>query len=127
MNERRIISTDKAPAPIGPYEQGILVKDTLYISGQIPLDVESGELKNANVKEEAHQVMENVGHILEEAGMSYEHLVKCTIFLTDMGSFPQVNEVYGSYFDAHAPARECIEVSALPKGATVEVAAIAVR
>lgn len=127
MKERRIISTDKAPAPIGPYEQGVLVDSTLYISGQVALEAESGELKNASVQEEAQQVMKNVGYILKAAGMDYAHLVKCTIFLTNMESFPLVNETYGSFFEEGAPARECIEVSALPKGATVEVAAIAVE
>lgn len=127
MRERKVISTQDAPSPIGPYEQGIQVDGTLYISGQVALDVESGELQDESAETEAHQVMKNVGAILEEAGMGYEHLVKCTIFLTDMRTFPRVNEVYGSYFEQMTPARECIEVSELPKGATVEVAAIAME
>jgi 2-iminobutanoate/2-iminopropanoate deaminase len=125
MKERRIISTDRAPSPIGPYEQAIGVDGTYYISGQVALEPSSGELQNDSVEAETHQVMKNLGAILEEAGLSYEHLVKCTIFLTDLGEFGQVNEIYGSYFSELTPARECIELSGLPKGAKVEVAAIA--
>ena len=127
MQERSIISTDRAPAPIGPYEQAIGVGGTYYISGQVPLDASSGEMQNESVEAEAHQVMKNIGAILEEAGLSYDQLIKCTIFLTDLSSFSKVNEVYGSYFSEMTPARECIEVSKLPKGATVEVAAIAAK
>ncbi len=125
MKERRILSTEHAPSPIGPYEQAIGIEGTYYISGQVALDPSSGGLQNESVEAETHQVMKNLGAILQEAGLGYGHLVKCTIFLTDLSSFSRVNEVYGSYFDEMTPARECIEVSALPKGATVEVAAIA--
>ena len=125
MKERRIISTDEAPSPIGPYEQAIGVEGTYYISGQVALDAVSGEMQNESVEAETHQVMKNVGAILNEAGLSYDHLIKCTIFLTELDSFSRVNEIYGSYFGEMTPARECIEVSKLPKGAKVEVAAIA--
>ncbi len=127
MQERRTISTNKAPAPIGPYEQAVGVAGTYYISGQVALDATSGEMQNENVEAETHQVMKNVGAILKEAGLDHDHLVKCTIFLTDLNSFSRVNEVYGTYFNEMTPARECIEVSKLPKGATVEVAAIAME
>ncbi|MFB6257610.1 MAG: Rid family detoxifying hydrolase [Flavobacteriales bacterium] len=125
MKDRRVISTDEAPQPIGPYEQAVGVNGTYYISGQVALEASSGTMKNENVEAETHQVMKNVGAILEKAGLNYEHLVKCTIFLTDLNSFSKVNEVYGRFFNEMTPARECIEVSKLPKGATVEIAAIA--
>lgn len=127
MKARSIVSTSNAPQPIGPYEQAIGVDGTYYISGQVALDPESGEMQNESLEAETHQVMKNVGAILQEAGLGYEHLVKCTIFLTDLSSFSRVNEVYGGYLSDGHSARECIEVSALPKGARVEVAAIAVE
>jgi 2-iminobutanoate/2-iminopropanoate deaminase len=125
MKARTVISTEHAPTPIGPYEQAIGVDGTYYISGQVALDPSSGEMQDDSLEAETHQVMKNVGAILQEAGLGYENLVKCTIFLTDLSSFSRVNEVYGSYLADTASARECIEVSALPKGARVEVAAIA--
>lgn len=125
MKERKIVATDEAPRPIGPYEQAVGIEGTYYISGQVGLDPHSGEMDNESIESETHRVMRNVGAILEKAGLSHAHLIKCTIFLTDMNSFAKVNEVYGSYFGEQTPARECIEVSRLPKGARVEVAAVA--
>src|SRR6476659_8624176 len=113
--EKKIITTKNAPAPIGPYNQAIIVKDTIYISGQICIDPSTGNLKNRDIQEETHQVMQNLRSILQEAGMQFSQVVKTTIFLTDMNRFGEVNEIYGKYFDANFPARETVQVSALPK------------
>ncbi len=123
----KAIKTEKAPAPIGPYNQAILANNTLYMSGQIALHPESGEVVSKSIKEETHQVMKNVGAVLEEAGLSYVDLVKCTIFLSNMDDFPDVNEVYGSYFTGNYPSRETVEVSKLPKGVNVEISGIAIK
>ena len=120
------INTAKAPQPIGPYNQAILVDKTLYTSGQIAMDPISGDLINSSIEVETHQVMKNLEAVLIEAGMNFSHLVKCTIFLSDMDSFPNVNSVYGSYFTSNFPARETVEVSKLPKGVNVEISGIAV-
>ena len=125
---KKIINTPKAPAPIGPYNQATLIKDTLYISGQIPIDPATGELVEGDIKKETKQSMENLKAILEEAGMTFEHVVKSTIFIKDMHQFAQINEVYGTYFDAEtAPARETVEVANLPKFVNVEISMIAVK
>ena len=124
--EKKIINTTKAPAPIGPYNQSVKAGNTLYVSGQIPIDPASGELVKAGIESETHQVMKNLQAILEEAGMSFGNVVKTTIFLTDMKTFPQVNEVYGTYFSSDFPARETVQVAALPKGVDVEISVIAV-
>ena len=125
---KKIINTSKAPAPIGPYNQAILIGNTLYISGQIPLDPETGELVSGNIKKETRQSMENLKAILHEAGMTFENVVKSAIFLSDMNQFAQVNEVYGSYFNSDtAPARETVEVANLPKFVNVEISMIAVQ
>ncbi|TLF42268.1 RidA family protein [Maribacter aurantiacus] len=125
---KKIINTSKAPAPIGPYNQAILIGDTLYISGQIPLDPETGELVSGDIKKETRQSMENLKAILHEAGMTFENVVKSAIFLSDMNQFAQVNEVYGSYFNSDtAPARETVEVANLPKFVNVEISMIAVQ
>ena len=125
---KTIINTPKAPAPIGPYNQAVLIKDTLYISGQIPIDPATGSLVEGNIKEETRQSMENLKAILEEAGMTFENVVKTSIFLKDMHQFAQVNEVYGSYFNADtAPARETVEVANLPMFVNVEISMIAVK
>ncbi|WP_350287915.1 RidA family protein [uncultured Croceitalea sp.] len=125
---KTIITTKNAPAPIGPYNQAILIKDTLYISGQTPIDPTSGELVKGDVKAEAEQCMQNLKAILEEAQMTFEHVVKTSIFLKDMHKFAQVNEVYGSHFDADtAPARETVEVANLPMFVNVEISMIAVK
>ncbi|WP_405381747.1 RidA family protein [Maribacter sp. LLG6340-A2] len=125
---KQIINTKNAPAPIGPYNQAILIKDTLYISGQIPLDPITGKLVSGDIKQETKQSMENLKAILLEAGMDFEHVVKSSIFLSDMNQFSHVNEVYGSYFNAEtAPARETVEVANLPKFVNVEISMIAVK
>jgi 2-iminobutanoate/2-iminopropanoate deaminase len=124
---KQIINTTSAPAPIGPYSQAILVNDTLYISGQVCIDAETGGLKNGSVQEEARQVMHNLKAILTEAGMTFNNVVKTTIFLTDMNRFGEVNEVYGSFFEGDFPARETVQVSALPKFVNVEISMIAVK
>ncbi|MEZ4811213.1 MAG: RidA family protein [Allomuricauda sp.] len=125
---KKIINTSKAPAPIGPYNQAILIKDTLYISGQIPIDSSTGNLVEGDIKKETRQSMENLKAILQEAGMTFENVVKTSIFLKDMNQFSQVNEVYGSYFDSEtAPARETVEVANLPKFVNVEISMIAVK
>lgn len=131
---KTIINTANAPAPIGPYNQAIFAGNTLYISGQICLDPVSGELKNKDIQQETHQVMHNLKNILQEAGMDFSDVVKTTIFITDMQQFGAVNEVYGKYFEnrpsdrqAGFPARETVQVSALPKYVNVEISMIAVK
>jgi 2-iminobutanoate/2-iminopropanoate deaminase len=125
--EKTVITTKNAPAPIGPYNQAILVNNTLYISGQVCIDPASGNLKNKDLQEETHQVMQNLKSILQEAGMNFNNVVKTTIFLTDMNRFSEVNEIYGKYFDGDFPARETVQVSALPKFVNVEISMIAVK
>ena len=122
-----VIKTNAAPAPIGPYNQAILAGNMLYISGQIALDARTGELDNAEIDSETNRVMHNLQAILTECGMTFDHVVKTTIFITDMHQFGAVNEVYGKYFEADFPARETVQVSALPKFVNVEISMIAVR
>ncbi len=125
---KKIINTTKAPAPIGPYNQAILSGNTLYISGQIPLNPETGKLVEGDIKKETRQSMENLKVILEEAEMNFENVVKSSIFLSDMNQFTQVNEVYATYFEAEtAPARKTVEVANLPKFVNVEISMIAVK
>lgn len=122
---KKIIHSPEAPAPIGPYSQAVQVNDTLYVSGQIPLDATSGELVNANITEETHQVMKNLEAILRAASTSFGQVVKCTIFIRDMSQFSTINEAYGQYFEEAPPARETVEVSRLPKDVNVEISCIA--
>src|SRR6187402_1694790 len=124
---KTIINTNNAPAPIGPYNQATLAGGFLFVSGQIPMDPLSGEIISSDIKAEATQVMENLKAILTEAGLTFDNIVKTSIFLTDMQNFAQVNEVYGTYFTADFPARETVQVSALPKGVNVEISVIAVK
>lgn len=124
---KQVINTKEAPAPIGPYNQAIMAGDTLYISGQICIDPHTGQMKNRDVQEETHQVMRNLKAILYEAGMDFKNVVKTTIFITDMNRFSEINEVYGKYFDGEFPARETVQVSALPKFVNVEISMIAVK
>ena len=121
------INTPKAPAPIGPYSQGILSGNTLYMSGQIALNPETGELITDNIEEETHQVMRNIQAVLIQAGITMDNIVKCSIFISDMNNFSEINQVYGSYFTGIAPARETVEVSRLPKDVNVEISVIAVN
>ncbi len=125
--DKIVINTADAPAPIGPYNQAILAGGTLYISGQICIDPKSGELKKQDIQEETHQVMKNLRAILTAAGMNFGNIVKTTIFITDMNRFSDINEVYGKYFDGDFPARETVQVSALPKFVNVEISMIAVK
>ena len=125
---KKIIKTSKAPAPIGPYNQAVLSGNTLYTSGQIAIDPYSGELKNNSIKEETYLVMENMKAVLAAANMTFENVVKTSIFISDMRSFSEINEVYGSYFNEEsAPARETVEVANLPKFVNVEISMIAVK
>lgn len=126
--KKTIITTDNAPAPIGPYNQAVLVNDTLYLSGQIPLVPSTMELVEGDLTAETKQVMENLKAVLAAADMSFEHVVKSSIFLSDMHNFATVNEVYGRYFDENtAPARETVEVANLPKFVRVEISMVAIR
>jgi 2-iminobutanoate/2-iminopropanoate deaminase len=127
--EKQIINTPSAPAPIGPYNQAVHIGDMLFISGQICIDPATGKLNNQDIQQETHQVMHNLRAILEASDMSFHHVVKTTIFITDMNRFSEVNEVYGKYFDSNNtfPARETVQVSALPKFVNVEISMIAVK
>lgn len=124
---KKIINTKSAPAPIGPYNQAVLAGNTLYVSGQIALDSETGKMLNDSITDETRQVMKNITAVLTEAGMSFENIVKTTIFLKNLGDFNVVNEIYGSFFKDNFPARETVEVSKLPKDANVEISVIAVQ
>lgn len=124
---KTIIKTDKAPMPIGPYNQAILVNNTLYASGQIAINPATNELISGNIKEETKQVMENLAAVLDAAGMHFSNVVKCSIFVSDMNDFTAINNIYGTYFDDdNAPARETVQVAVLPKRVNVEISLIAV-
>lgn len=126
--KKQVINTKNAPAPIGPYQQAILNGDTLYISGQIPLDVETDQLIKGDIQAETHQVMKNLRAILAAAEMTFDNVIKSSIFVTDMNDFGDVNEVYGKYFSGgNFPARETVQVAALPKAVHVEISMIAGR
>ena len=116
----KVISTEKAPAAIGPYSQAMVVKGVVFTSGQIPLNPETGEIQGATIEEQAEQVMKNLGAVLEAAGSSYEKTIKTTCFLADMGDFAAFNEVYGKYFTGK-PSRSCVAVKTLPKNVLCEV------
>ena len=123
---KKIIYSDTAPAPIGPYSQAVQFGDTLYTSGQIAIDPATGELVLGDIRTETTQVMENLKAVLEAAGMTFEDVVKTTIFIMDMQDFGAINEIYAGYFnEATAPARETVQVAGLPKGVTVEISMIA--
>lgn len=125
---KKIIFTDKAPAPIGPYNQAVLSGNTLYASGQIAINPASGEIITDNITDETTQVMQNIAAILEAANMTFENVVKATIFIMDMNNFAAINTIYGSYFDEKtAPARETVQVACLPKNVNVEISIIAVQ
>jgi len=123
--EKKIIQTTNAPAPIGPYNQAVAAGGFLFISGQICLKPDSGEMKNEDIQAETHQVMHNLKAVLQEAGMDFSNVVKTTIFLSDMALFSEVNEIYGKYFDGDFPARETVAVKGLPKNVNVEISMIA--
>lgn len=125
---KTIISTPNAPAPIGPYSQAILIKETLYTSGQIAINPKTGALTTSDIPSETKQVMQNLEAVLKAADMNFEHVVKTSIFLSDMNNFSEVNKIYGEYFNEEtAPARETVEVANLPKFVNVEISMIAVK
>jgi 2-iminobutanoate/2-iminopropanoate deaminase len=124
---KKIIKTTDAPAPIGPYSQAVLIGNTLYISGQVPIDPATGNVVSGDIKAEAKQVMKNLANILKAAGMDFTNVVKTTIFLKDMNDFAAVNEIYGSFFTSDFPARETVQAARLPKDVNVEISMIAVK
>ncbi|MEQ6121170.1 RidA family protein [Reichenbachiella sp. MALMAid0571] len=122
----KIINSSGAPSPIGPYSQATMAGNTLYVSGQIPLDPTTGNLVEGTIEEETEMVMKNLSAILTEAGTDFTSVVKCSIFVKDMSDFGKINEAYGKYFQENPPARETVEVSRLPKDVRVEISCIAV-
>jgi 2-iminobutanoate/2-iminopropanoate deaminase len=125
--DRTIVSTDKAPGAVGPYSQAVIVGDLVFASGALALDPNTGEMVGEEIGAQTRQVLENVQGVLEAAGSSLDRVVKTTVFLTDMGSFAQMNSVYAEFFSSHPPARSTVQVGALPKGALVEIESIAQR
>ncbi len=123
--EKLIISTEDAPAAIGPYSQAIRCRDLVFVSGQIPLDPTTGQLETGGIEAETRRVMRNLGAVLNAAGSDLDHVVKSTIYLTNLSDFAAVNAVYGEFFTSAPPARATVQVSALPKGAHIEIDAIA--
>ena len=125
---KQIIETPGAPEPIGPYSQAVLQGNTLYVSGQIPVHPETGQLIKGGIEEETKRVMTNLEAVLNKAGMNFSNVVKCTIFLKDMNDFTKINKIYGSFFDpVLAPARETVQVARLPKDVGLEISCIAVK
>ena len=123
---KKVIQIPGAPAPIGPYSQAVLKSDTLYVSGQIPLDPATGNLVQDSIEKATHQVLRNIQSLLNEANMTMENIVKCSIFLKDLNDFSAVNEIYGSYFRSSFPARETVQVARLPLDVDIEISCIAV-
>ena len=126
----RIVFTENAPAPIGPYSQAVWNGNTLFVSGQIAIDVKNGKVIGQNgesIEEETHKVMHNMKHILEAAGLSFSDVIKCGIFVKDMNDFQAINTAYGEYFKENPPARETVEVSRLPKDVRVEISCVAAK
>lgn len=125
---KEIINSNNAPNPVGPYNQAILAGNTLYVSGQIPINPETGELVSSSIEDETHQVIKNLIAILEKAGMNLENVVKCSVFVSDMNQYAAINSVYAEYFrESTAPARELVEVANLPKFVNIEISLIAVK
>ena len=124
---KKVILTQKAPKAIGPYSQAILSGNTLYCSGQIAINPETGELILSSISEETNQVMKNILEVLRAAEMDFSNVVKCSIFMKNMGQYSKINDVYASYFSENPPAREAVEVSVLPKNVNVEISVIAVK
>ena len=123
--KKKVIQTDKAPKAIGPYSQAIQAGNLLFLSGQIPLDPKTGELREGDIHQQTQQVLENIKGLLESQGLGMKDVVKVTIFLKDMGNFNQMNEVYAAYFSSSPPARSTVEVARLPRNAEIEIEAIA--
>ncbi len=124
---KKIINSSDAPEPIGPYSQSVLAGNLLFISGQIAMNADTGKMETEYIELETQRVMENIGAILEEAGLGFENVVKCSIFLKNMDDFTKVNQVYGNFFKTDPPARETVEVARLPKNVNVEISCIAVK
>lgn len=124
---KEIIYSPAAPEPIGPYSQAVRFGNQLYVSGQIAIDRSTGLIVSKSIEEEIRQVLSNLSEVLRAGGMGFEHVVKCTIFLTDMNDFPVVNKIYGEYFTTNPPARETVEVRRLPKDVRVEISCIAIK
>lgn len=124
---KKIVKTNQAPAPIGPYNQAVKANGFLFVSGQIPADPKTGEILKGTIEEETELVMENLNAILTEAGLSFENIIKSSIFIKNMDDFGKINSVYGSYFTDNFPARETVEVARLPKDVNVEISVIAVE
>lgn len=125
INMRKIISTERAPEAIGPYSQAILSNNTLYCSGQIAINPETGDLIIDNITNETNQVMKNIEAVLRAADMNFTNVVKCSIFMKSMGNYSEINKVYAKYFEDNPPAREAVEVSVLPRNVNVEISVIA--
>lgn len=126
MPEKQIVSTDRAPAAIGPYSQAVRANGFVFLSGQIPLDPSTGKLVEGDIEAQTRQVMKNLEAVLVAAGTSFAKVVRATIYLTDLGDFARVNAVYGERFPEHPPARATVQVSALPRGANVEIDLVAI-
>ena len=124
---KKVINTKKAPKAIGPYNQAILSRNTLYCSGQIAINPNNGKLETENIESEMNRIMKNIIEILDQANMSIKNIVKCTIFMKDMNDYQQINEIYSTYFKTEMPAREAVEVSRLPKDTNIEISVIAVK
>ena len=124
---KKIVLTDKAPAPIGPYSQAVGVGDLLFLSGQIPLDPKTGELVDTDIEAATTQVLENIRAVLESEGLAFRHVVKTTVFMKDLALFPRMNAVYATAFTEHPPARSTVQAAALPKGVSVEIEVVASR
>ena len=122
--DKKVIRTERAPAPIGPYSQAVQFGNLLFTSGQIAIDPSSGKLETSDLETETHLVLKNISAILEQAGIDMSHIIKSSIFLSDMNNFSRINEIYGAYFKDHPPARETVEVSRLPKDVNVEISVI---
>ena len=126
-SSRSTVTTPLAPAAIGPYSQGVLVGDQLYVSGQIAIDPESGSMIDGTIEEETERVLENIGAILKAASMTFENVVRCEVVMTDVNDYAQINDVYGRYFNEQPPARQAVQVDGLPRNARVEICCVAVR
>jgi 2-iminobutanoate/2-iminopropanoate deaminase len=125
---KKIINSENAPAPVGPYNQAILVGNTLYVSGQIAIDPQTNTIITESIEAETHQVLKNIGAVLKEAGMSYDDVVKCSVFVMDMEMFSRINTIYAQYFkETNAPARELVQVATLPKYVNIEISCIAYK
>ena len=124
---RDIVTTDRAPAAIGPYSQAIRTRDMIFVSGQLPIDPDTGSLVTGDIQHQTRQAMRNLGAILSAAGSSFEHLVKTTLYIADMDQFAAINEVYAEFFAGQPPARACVEVARLPRDAGIEVEAVALH